>query len=106
MADLDLPALQHRLAAFAATRGWEPYHTPKNLATALVVEAAELAEIFQWLTPEQSLAVMSDEDRAFQVRDEIADVLSYLLQLATVCGVDVLSALSDKIDRNETRFPA
>jgi NTP pyrophosphatase (non-canonical NTP hydrolase) len=106
MADLDVPELQRRLAAFAAARGWEPFHTPKNLATALVVEAAELAEIFQWLTPEQSLDVMSDEDAAARVHDEMADVLSYLLQLATMCGVDVLAALAAKIERNETRFPA
>ncbi|MFJ9910124.1 nucleotide pyrophosphohydrolase, partial [Actinacidiphila glaucinigra] len=48
----DLHALQRRLAAFAAARRWEPYHTPKNLAVALSVEASELLEIFQWLTPE------------------------------------------------------
>lgn len=106
MADLDVPGLQRRLAAFAAARDWERFHTPKNLATALVVEAAELAEIFQWLTPEQSLAVMADEDAAARVRDEVADVLAYLLQLAAVCGVDVLAELAAKIERNEARFPA
>jgi NTP pyrophosphatase (non-canonical NTP hydrolase) len=106
MADLDVPELQRRLAAFAAARRWEPFHTPKNLATALVVEAAELAEIFQWRTPEQSLAVMAEEDTAARVRDEMADVLSYLLQMATVCGIDILAALAAKIERNETRFPA
>jgi NTP pyrophosphatase (non-canonical NTP hydrolase) len=106
MADLDVPELQRRLAAFAEARGWEPFHTPKNLATALVVEAGELAEIFQWLTPEQSLDVMADADTAARVRDEMADVLSYLLQMASVCGVDVLAALAAKIERNEKRFPA
>ena len=93
--------LQHRLAAFAAARNWGPYHTPKNLATALVVEAGELAEIFQWLTPEQSLAVMSDPEAAGRVRDEVADVLSYLLQFAMACGVDPLIALAEKIERND-----
>lgn len=102
----DLPELQRRLTAFAEARRWEPFHTPKNLAMALVVEAAELAEIFQWRTPEESLDVMADEAAAARVRDEMADVLSYLLQMATVCGVDVLAALAAKIDRNETRFPA
>jgi len=106
MENLDVDELQRRLAGFAAARGWQKFHTPKNLATALVVEAAELAEIFQWLTPEESLNVMSDSEAAYRVQDEIADVLSYLLQLATACEIDVLSALAAKIDRNEKRFPA
>ncbi|MDX2706446.1 nucleotide pyrophosphohydrolase [Streptomyces sp. PA03-6a] len=101
----DLHALQRRLAAFAAARRWEPYHTPKNLAVALSVEASELLEIFQWLTPEQAARVMEDPDSAHRVRDEVADVLAYLLQFCEVLGVDVLEALSAKIDRNELRFP-
>jgi NTP pyrophosphatase (non-canonical NTP hydrolase) len=105
MSDLDIAALQRRLTDFADAREWGPYHTPKNLAMALMVEASELAEIFQWLTPEESAAVMSDPDKAFRVRDEVADVLAYLLQLAGACGVDVLQALAEKIDRNEGRFP-
>lgn len=106
MTDLDVATLQRRLVAFADARGWGPFHTPKNLTMALSVEVSELAEIFQWLTPEESVAVMSDPDKAFRVRDEIADVLAYLLQLAAACDVDVLRALSEKIDRNELRFPA
>jgi len=105
MSDLDVATLQRRLEEFAAARRWEPYHTPKNLAMALMVEASELAEIFQWLTPEESAGVMSDPDKAFRVRDEVADVLAYLLQLAGACGVDVLAALAEKIERNELRFP-
>lgn len=105
MTDLDIASLQERLNEFAAARKWGPYHTPKNLAMALMVEASELAEIFQWLTPEESADVMSDPEKAFRVRDEVADVLAYLLQLASACEVDVLAALADKIERNETRFP-
>jgi len=106
MSDLDIASLQRRLIDFAEAREWGPYHTPKNLAMALSIEASELAEIFQWLTPEESAEVMSDPDKAFRVRDEVADVLAYLLQLAGACGVDVLQALAEKIERNETRFPA
>jgi NTP pyrophosphatase (non-canonical NTP hydrolase) len=102
----DLAALQRRLAEFAAARRWQPYHTPKNLASALSVEASELLEIFQWLTPEESARVMADPGTAHRVRDEIADVLAYLLQLCEVLGVDPLTALEEKIDRNEQRFPA
>jgi NTP pyrophosphatase (non-canonical NTP hydrolase) len=101
----DLRALQRRLAAFAAARRWGPFHTPKNLAAALSVEAAELLEIFQWLTPEEAARVMDDPGSAFRVRDEVADVLAYLLQFCMALGVDPLEALAAKIDRNETRFP-
>ncbi|MGW5847822.1 nucleotide pyrophosphohydrolase [Streptomyces sp. NPDC055254] len=103
--DERLDRLRRRLADFAAARGWEPYHTPKNLAIALSVEAAELVEIFQWLTPEQSAAVMDDPETAHRVTDEVADVLAYLLQFCEVLGVDVLDALAAKIERNELRFP-
>ncbi|MFD0382392.1 nucleotide pyrophosphohydrolase [Streptomyces stramineus] len=104
-ADGELKALQRRLAAFAAARDWQPFHTPKNLAVALSVEASELVEIFQWLTPEQSERVMDHEETAGRVEDEVADVLAYLLQFCEVLGVDAASALAAKIDRNERRFP-
>ncbi|MFE6802116.1 nucleotide pyrophosphohydrolase [Streptomyces sp. NPDC057681] len=105
MTELDVVGLQRRLARFAAARNWEQYHTPKNLVAALSVEASELVEIFQWLTPEESAGVMADPDTAHRVRDEVADVLAYLLQLCEVLGIDALAALSAKIDRNEDRFP-
>ncbi|MFJ5232045.1 nucleotide pyrophosphohydrolase [Kitasatospora sp. NPDC088391] len=104
--DLTVPELQRRLAEFAAARDWGQYHTPKNLAAALTVEAGELLEVFQWLTPEQAAAVMDAEGTAHRVRDEVADVLAYLLQLCTVLEVDPLQALAEKIVRNEQRFPA
>ncbi|EST34359.1 nucleotide pyrophosphohydrolase [Streptomyces roseochromogenus] len=103
---LDLARLQRRLAAFAAARNWQPYHTPKNLAAALSVEASELVEIFQWLTPEESARVMADPGTAHRVTDEVADVLAYLLQFCDVLGIDPLTALDAKIARNEQRFPA
>ncbi|GGY53732.1 nucleotide pyrophosphohydrolase [Streptomyces tanashiensis] len=101
----DMAGLQRRLAEFAAARDWQPYHTPKNLVAALSVEAAELLEIFQWLTPEQAERVMEDPESAHRVADEVADVLAYLLQFCQVLGVDPLAALAAKIDRNEVRFP-
>lgn len=102
---LDVRGLQRRLAEFAAARDWQPYHTPKNLVSALSVEASELVEIFQWLTPEQSARVMDDPGTADRVRDEVADVLAYLLQLCEVLGIDPLAELAAKIERNERRFP-
>ena len=70
---LDVDALQARLRAFAAERQWQPFHTPKNLAMALMVEAAELTEIFQWMTPEQSLAVRDDPALTEPIADEVAE---------------------------------
>jgi NTP pyrophosphatase (non-canonical NTP hydrolase) len=105
MTELDVVALQTRLTEFAAARDWGQHHTPKNLVAALTVEAAELLEIFQWLTPELAARVMEDPGSADRVRDEVADVLAYLLQFCSVLGIDPLEALAAKIDRNELRFP-
>ncbi|GAA1982498.1 nucleotide pyrophosphohydrolase [Kitasatospora viridis] len=102
---MNIDELTERLTEFAAARRWQPYHTPKNLAAALTVEAGELLEVFQWLTPEQAAEVMSDPERAHRVEDEVADVLAYLLQFCAVLGVDPLAALVAKIERNESRFP-
>ncbi|MFF7729238.1 nucleotide pyrophosphohydrolase [Streptomyces sp. NPDC008001] len=101
----ELRALQRRLADFAAARHWQPYHTPKNLVAALSVEASELVEIFQWLTPEESVQVMDRPGTAARVEDEVADVLAYLLQFCEVLGIDAAAALAAKIERNEKRFP-
>ncbi|MFI7326919.1 nucleotide pyrophosphohydrolase [Streptomyces rubiginosohelvolus] len=105
MTDIDVAELQRRLVAFAAARDWGQYHTPKNLAAALSVEASELLEIFQWLTPEQSAAIMEDPESAHRVADEVADVLAYLLQFCEVLGIDPTAALVAKLERNEKRFP-
>jgi dCTP diphosphatase len=99
-----LKALQQRVAAFAAAREWEPFHSPKNLAMALSVEAAELVEEFQWLTEEQSRAL--DADRRERVRLELADVFIYLLRIADTLGVDLVAAANDKIVLNEKKYPA
>ncbi len=98
-----LRALQLRLAAFAAVRDWDQFHSPKNLAMALSVEAAELVEEFQWLTEEQSRAL--DSDRRERVRLELADVFIYLLRVADKLGVDLLQAADDKIALNERKYP-
>ena len=99
-----LRALQQRVAAFAAAREWEPFHSPKNLAMALSVEAAELVEEFQWLTEEQSRAL--DAERRERVRLELADVFIYLLRIADKLGVDLVAAANDKIVLNEKKYPA
>lgn len=105
MTTFDLAALQERLRAFAAERDWEQFHTPKNLAMALIGEAAEIVELFQWLTPEQSMALTSDPEGRQALAEEIADVMIYLARLADVTGIDVARAVDEKVKRNAMRFP-
>lgn len=99
----DLDALRDALRAFAAERDWDRFHTPKNLAAALAVEAAELLEPFQWLTPEESAALTPEQHAA--VREEMADVLLYLLRLADRLDVDLVAAARDKLRRNAEKYP-
>ncbi|HUY02489.1 MAG TPA: nucleotide pyrophosphohydrolase [Rhodocyclaceae bacterium] len=100
----ELTALSDTLRDFAAERGWRAYHTPKNLAMALIVEAAELVEHFQWATPEESRAL--SPDKLGEVQDEMADVLIYLVELADVLGVDLIAAARAKIVKNARKYPA
>lgn len=102
---LDVAAVQQRLRRFAAARDWEKFHNPKNLAMALVVEASEVAEIFQWLTADEAALAPADAERWARIADEIADVAIYLVRLADIADIDLASAVEDKITRNEQRFP-
>lgn len=102
---MQISELQELAARFVAERDWDRFHTPKNLAMALVGEVGELAEVFQWLTDEQAWQVMADAGRAEQVRHELADVLSYLLRLADVLDVDLAAAMREKVAVNEARYP-
>lgn len=101
---MTLDTLRLELRQFAEARDWQPLHTPKNLAMALSVEAGELVEIFQWMTPEQSADVMSSAE-ASHVEEELADVLIYLVRVADVLGVDLLAVARTKVARNAGRFP-
>jgi NTP pyrophosphatase (non-canonical NTP hydrolase) len=95
--------LQQKIAHFAAERQWEPFHTPKNLCMALSVECAELLEIFQWLTPEQSRDL--DSASRAHVKEEIGDVMIYLSMVGAAFDIDVLEAASDKLSLNEQKYP-
>ena len=106
MQELNLEDLAVRLKKFADARDWEKFHTPKNLAMALSVEVSELAEIFQWMTADESSRVMSDQKLADAVRDELADITLYLVRLSAILKVDLLAEANAKIDRNEKRFPS
>lgn len=102
---LDISAVQRHLRAFSADRDWEQYHTPKNLACALAVEVAELVEVFQWLTAEQSAVVMRDEKLGRAVENELADILQYVIRFADILEIDLDSALWRKLEENADRYP-
>jgi NTP pyrophosphatase (non-canonical NTP hydrolase) len=96
--------LVQAIRAFNRERDWERFHTPKNLAMALCVEAGEIVEQFQWLTPEQSKSLPPETLNS--VREEIGDVLIYLLNLADRLDIDPLQAAREKLDQNRGKYPS
>lgn len=98
-----LHQLAQRLQEFADARQWAPFHSPKNLASALVVEAGELLEHFQWLTEDQSRHLDAAKKQA--VAHEMADVLLYLVQLSSSLGVDLIAAAGEKMAINARKYP-
>jgi dCTP diphosphatase len=99
-----LESLTRALRRFAADRDWEQFHSPKNLAAALSVEAAELLEHFQWLTEEQSRNL--PDDKRLAVSHELADVFLYLLQMADKLQIDLVAAAEEKLELNASKYPA
>jgi NTP pyrophosphatase (non-canonical NTP hydrolase) len=99
-----LDGLREALRRFADERDWERFHGPKNLAMALIVEAAELVEHFQWLTPQEAGELPAG--RRAEVADEIGDMLLYLVRLADRLGIDPVEAARAKMAKNALKYPA
>ena len=99
----NLEHLRDQLRSFAAERDWDQFHSPKNLAAALAVEAAELLEIFQWLTEAQSRQLPADT--LASVTEEVADVLLYLIRISDKLGIDLIAAAQDKLALNAKKYP-
>lgn len=98
-----LAELRARINQFVKERDWDQFHSPKNLAMAMIVEAAELVEHFQWDTLEESRQL--DDDKREQVGQELADTFVYLLRIAEVTGIDLIDAANRKIDLNGKKYP-
>ncbi len=96
--------LRNRVNSFVTERDWAQFHTPKNLAMAMIVEAAELVEQFQWDTPQESTQLTPEKREA--VSHELADTFVYLLRLAEVLDIDLIQAANEKIDLNAKKYPA
>ena len=102
---LDLQKMKEFFRFFAKERDWESFHNPKNLSMALVVEASELMEIFQWLTEVQSLHIKNNPERFQAVKEEVADVFIYLLRLVDCLGIDLNDAFWEKMEKNRKKHP-
>ena len=100
----ELDQLKMRLRQFAEERDWDQFHSPKNLSMALIVEAAELVEHFQWLTEAQSSSL--EQKQLEQVQEELADIQIYLIRIADKLNVDLLGAVSKKINANAKKYPS
>jgi dCTP diphosphatase len=105
MDQLNLGAILQLQREFVAARKWEKFHTPKNLSMALAGEAAELMEIFQWLTDAESRKVMQSATKARAVSHELADVFYYVLRLADTLGVNLEAAFREKMRHNQAKYP-
>ncbi|PQQ20468.1 dCTP pyrophosphatase 1 [Prunus yedoensis var. nudiflora] len=103
--DVSLEELRDRLAEFAQVRGWDQYHSPRNLLLALVGEVGELSEIFQWKGEVARGLPNWTCDEKEHLEEELSDVLLYLIQLADVCGLDLGQAALSKIVKNARKYP-
>jgi NTP pyrophosphatase (non-canonical NTP hydrolase) len=99
-------SLKDGITAFAAARGWEPYHTPKNLVMALASEVGELCDVFRWLTAEESRAATTDATTREAIADELADVANIVFLLSVHTGIDLSDAIAAKMRKNERKYPA
>ena len=101
---MDIKTIQKQLSDFADERDWNQFHNPKNLAMALSVEASELVEIFQWLTPDQAESIM-ESSKNEHVKEEMADIMIYLIRMADKLNVDLEKAVADKVLKNSKKHP-
>jgi dCTP diphosphatase len=99
-------ALRQIIADFVAERDWSQFHSPKNVSMALAIEAAELMEHFQWLTTDASRGLADDPKKLAEVADELADVIGYSFALANELGIDVSTAIREKMVKNVQKYPA
>lgn len=102
---MDIKAIQEKLSRFSEERDWDQFQSPKNLSMALVREAAELLEIFQWLTDQQSKEIINSEKQMALVREEIADVFLFLVRVADKLDVDIEKAALEKLEINAIKYP-
>ncbi len=96
--------LKSKMDQFLEERNWKEYHTPKNIAMSISIEAAELMEIFQWINP-SALDVTTNKKLMAEIEDEVADIIIYTISLAQSLDIDIFNSVIKKMDKNNLRFP-
>lgn len=102
---MDISDVRARLRAFTDERDWEQFHTPRNLTLALVGEVGELAELMQWRSDDDVRAFAATDAGREALADELADVFTYLVEVADALGIDLDAAVHAKIDKNAAKYP-
>ena len=100
-----LAALKRRVIEFRDSRAWGPFHTPKNLAMALAIEAGELQELFLWKEEEEIQDLLKNNPFGTRVQEELADIMIFLLYLAEAAGIDLSEAVKAKLIKNQAKYP-
>jgi len=100
-----LSELKEIMKNFVMEREWNKYHDPKNLSMSIAIEAAELMELFQWIKNEEAMAVKKDSDIYMEACDEISDIILYCLSLSNVLGIDLSTAITNKVKKNIEKYP-
>ncbi|PKK88756.1 MAG: nucleotide pyrophosphohydrolase [Candidatus Wallbacteria bacterium HGW-Wallbacteria-1] len=100
-----LGRIQRTLHEFVAERDWRQFHSPKNLSMSIAIEAAELMEIFQWETVEESWKIADDEARFNHLKEELSDILAYSIGLANILNLDIEEIMMEKIEKNRKKYP-
>lgn len=103
---IDVNDFKKSITEFVHARNWEQFQNPKNIAMALTVEAAELLEIFQWLTAEQAANIKNDASTKEKISHELADIMIYIIRLATQTEINLQTAISKKMQLNAQKYPA
>ena len=106
MSENKLEHILDKWKTFVEERDWKKFHSPKNIAMGISIEASELLEVFQWLSTEESLEVMQSKAKAAQIKEEMADVFLNLLYLADILDVDILEEAGKKMELNHKKYPA
>ena len=104
MSDITIEQLREKISDFASARDWDQFHSPKNLSMAMIVEAAELVEHFQWLTEEQSQSL--PDGKRSEVENELGDIFIYLIRIADKLDINLLNAADNKLKINAEKYPA
>ncbi|MCX5773531.1 MAG: nucleotide pyrophosphohydrolase [Fusobacteria bacterium] len=100
----EIEVLKKRIREFVAARNWQEFHSPKNLAMSVAIEAAELMEIFQWKTPAEALDITKSSEFE-HLREELADVMIYCISMANQLGIDIAAMIEDKVIKNGVKYP-